>query len=160
MIGRPRNKRTETSIVDKETAQMKAPITHRNLPRFLGALAAAAALILALGAGSAGAAPGIEEFSGEVTAEEPHPSAPATQAGSHPYEAFTEIQFNKGEEVFPGAFLPEGNARDIVVKLPAGLVGNPQAVPECSMADFYASFIGGGCPKNTIIGRTATFHFR
>ena len=29
--------------MDKEKAQMKAPMTHRNLPRFLGALAAAAA---------------------------------------------------------------------------------------------------------------------
>ena len=57
MIGRPGNKRTETSIVDKEKAQMKAPMTHRNLPRFLGALAAAALCILALGAGSAGAQP-------------------------------------------------------------------------------------------------------
>ena len=84
MIGRPRNKRTETSIVDKEKAQMKAPMTHRNLPRFLGALAAAALLILALGAGSAGAAFGIENFDGEVIQEG---GEAATQAGSHPYEA-------------------------------------------------------------------------
>jgi hypothetical protein len=155
MIGRPRNKRTETSIVEKEKAQMKAPsIAHRNLPRFLGALAAVAALILALGAGSAGAAPGIESFAGEVTATAPHPSAPATQAGSHPYEAFTEIEFNKGEEIFPGVFLPDGNAKNIVVKLPTGLTGNPNAVPKCSMADFYSAFVGGGCPRSTIIGTT------
>ena len=56
MIGRPQKKRSETSTVEKEKAQMKAPsIAHRNLPRFLAALAAAAALILALGVGSASA---------------------------------------------------------------------------------------------------------
>ena len=96
MIGRPRNKRSETSTVDKEKAQMKAPITHRNLPRFLGALAAVAALILALGAGSAGAAFGIENFDGEVIQE--GGEEPATQAGSHPYEASTEFDVNQHEE--------------------------------------------------------------
>ena len=103
MIGRPRNKRSETSTVDKEKAQMKAPITHRNLPRFLGALAAAAALILALGAGSAGAVAvgpfGIENFDGEVIEEG---GEAATQAGSHPYEATTEFDiFRHIEEPSP-----------------------------------------------------------
>ena len=46
MIGRPAGKRTETSTVDKERSKMKASMTHRNLPRFLGALAVAGALLL------------------------------------------------------------------------------------------------------------------
>jgi hypothetical protein len=144
MIGRRAKQRSETSTVKKERAEMKAPsIAHRNLPRFLGALAAAAVLILALGAGSAGAAPGIANFDGEVIQES---GEAATQAGSHPYEAFTEIEFNSS------AFLPEGNAKDIEVKLPAGLLGNPNAVPKCPMAAFNSAFGGGGCPRNSIVG--------
>ena len=81
---------------------MKAPITHRNLPRFLGALAAAAALILALGAGSAGAAFGIENFDGEVIEEG---GEAATQAGSHPYEASTEFDVTGISRNFPRGLL-------------------------------------------------------
>ena len=151
MIGRPRNKRTETSTVDKEKAQMKAPITHRNLPRFLGALAAAALLILALGAGSAGAQFGIENFDGEVTANEA--GDPATQAGSHPYEASTEMDFNSHEEGFFS--VPDANFKDIEVKLPAGLVGNPNAVPKCPLSKLLdESPASSKCPKNTAIGMT------
>jgi hypothetical protein len=156
MIGRPRNKRTETSTVDKERSLMKAPITHRNLPRFLGALAAAALCILALGAGSASAAFGIENFDGEVIQEG---GEAATQAGSHPYEAGTEFDVNFHEEpglCFPECQVPDGNFKDVQVDLPAGLVGNPNALPKCSLAVFLTGLTIFGsqsnCPPNTAIG--------
>ena len=155
MIGHPRNKRSETSIVDKEKAQMKAPRTLRNLPRFLGVLVAAAALTLALGVGSASAAFGIESFDGEMTANEAGTVA-ATQSASHPYEAKAEINVNSAEEVcFFGLFtclVPEENFKDVEVKLPPGFVGDPQAVPQCGTAEFLtASF--PTCAKASIVGK-------
>ena len=147
MIGRPQKQRTETSIVDKERAEMKAPRTHRNLPRFLGALAAAAACILALGAGSAGAAFGIESFDGEVIKEG---GAPASQAGEHPYEATTEFDLNSEEE-FP--FLPEGSLKDTEVGLPPGFLGNPRAVPTCTQEQLYGGgLFGTDCPPFSAVG--------
>ncbi len=131
---------------------MKAPRTHRNLPRFLGALAAAAALILALGVGSASAGPlAIESFDGEVIQEG---GAPASQAGEHPYEAITEFELNR-EEAFP--FLPEGSLKDTEVKLPPGFLGNPRAVPFCTQQQFHEgglSFGYGGtdCPPSSAVG--------
>ena len=148
MIGRPRNKRTETSNVDKERSQMKAPRTHRNLPRFLGALAAAALCIMALGAASASASFGIVSFEAPTTANEG--GDPAVQAGSHPFAATTDMDFTVNEEVFPPA--PEGQFRNLVVELPPGLVGNPSAAPKCSMAEFYATGLLAPCPNNTAIG--------
>jgi hypothetical protein len=159
MIGRPQKKRSETSTVDKEKAQMKAPrIAHRNLPRFLGALAAAAALILALGAGSASAAFGITDFDGEVIQAG---GEPATQAGSHPYEAGTEFDVTTFEEpgfCFPICELPEGGGfKDIEVKLPAGFVGNPRAVGACPNADIITPLFVFGVPpacRSAVVGTT------
>ena len=137
---------------------MKAPRTHRNLPRFLGALAAAALCILALGAGSAGAQFGITNFDGEVIQEG---GAPATQAGSHPYEAGTEFDVTTFEEpgfCFPECILPEGGGfKDVVVKLPAGLVGNPTAVGACPNADIITPLFVFAVPpqcRSAVVGTT------
>jgi hypothetical protein len=67
------------------------------------------------------------------------------QASSHPYEyklGFALNQNGKGE--------PEGKLRDLVVDLPPGLVGNPQAVPRCKVADFAG--ITPRCSGNTQVG--------
>ena len=144
---------------------MKAPsIAHRNLPRFLGALAAAAALILALGAGSAGAAAvgpfGIENFDGEVIEEG---GEPATQAGSHPYEATTEFDVLQHEEegfcfepIFFVCEIPNQQFKDVELKLPVGFLGNPNAVPTCPLGDFARGVIFPGgtasCPPDSAIG--------
>jgi hypothetical protein len=155
MIGRPQKKRSETSTADKERAEMKAPsIAHRNLPRFLGALAAAAALILALGVGSASAGPlAIENFDGEVITQG---GEPATQAGSHPYEASTEFDVNTFNE--EGALIPEGGGfKDIEVKLPAGLIGNPRQVGACTDAVLLTPIFVFGVPpscRTAVVGTT------
>ena len=154
---------------------MKAPITHRNLPRFLGALAAAAALILALGAGSAGAVAvgpfGIENFDGEVIEEG---GEAATQAGSHPYEATTEFDiFRHIEEpsppvnfiLCPLSFgeceIPNQNFKDVEVTLPPGFIGNPNVVPTCALGDLTRGITLHGteaeptpaeCPNDSAIG--------
>ncbi len=115
---------------------MRNPRTSAALQCFLSAFAAAALCTLALGAGSAGAQFGITNFDGAVIQEG---GEAATQAGSHPYEASTEFDVATFEEpgfCLPICELPEGGGfKDVVVKLPAGLVGNPRAVGACPNAD-------------------------
>jgi hypothetical protein len=70
-----------------------------------------------------------------------------TQAGSHPFQLTTT--FNINEEF--GA-KPVGLVKDLRFKLPPGLIGNPQAVPQCSMAQFLANLNQVECPTNTVVG--------
>ena len=68
-----------------------------------------------------------------------------SQAGSHPYEYTISFAFEhnaKGEV--------EGEARDVLVDLPAGLTGSPLAVPRCPRADFDGFF--PRCPGDTQVG--------
>ncbi len=68
--------------------------------------------------------------------------APDTQAGSHPYEMVTTLTFNtRAAPRFPYAdspyeLRPVGNAKDIVVTLPPGLVGDPNATgKKCKLTE-------------------------
>jgi hypothetical protein len=118
----------------------------------LGTVAIAALWILALGAASAQAEFGIVNFDGETTANEA--GDPATQAGSHPFATTTEMQFTVNEE--GSTPIPEGNFRTLKVELPAGLTGNPNAVPKCTLAEF-AGGLGLStpqCANSTAIGWT------
>jgi hypothetical protein len=67
------------------------------------------------------------------------------QASSHPYEYKLSFTMNQDSEE-----RPEGTLRDIVIDLPPGMVGNPQAVPRCKAADFQG--ITPHCPGNTQVG--------
>jgi hypothetical protein len=81
-----------------------------------------------------------------------------TQAGSHPYEATFVYSLNS--VVVGNLRRPNGShegqqervsgaeARDVEFRLPAGVIGNPQAVPQCTRA----VFDGEGCPSSTQIG--------
>ncbi|MGA9286641.1 MAG: hypothetical protein WBV85_14490 [Solirubrobacteraceae bacterium] len=69
-----------------------------------------------------------------------------TQAGSHPYSL--TVSFFLNNFLREGSFVPTGETRDVVVNAPPGLVGNPQAAPRCSRAQFNAVL----CPANTQIG--------
>ena len=54
------------------------------------------------------------------------------QAGSHPYAMTTDIEFNR--DIDPRDFTePDGNFKDIVVNLPQGLVGDPDATVKCTL---------------------------
>jgi hypothetical protein len=68
------------------------------------------------------------------------------QAGSHPYAYTVSFEFKQNAEKKE----LEGQARDIEVDLPPGLVGNPDATPRCSREDFENSF--PQCPGDTQIG--------
>jgi uncharacterized repeat protein (TIGR01451 family) len=57
-----------------------------------------------------------------------------TQAGSHPYAMTTTIYFNtvRGPD---GNLAPAAPVKDVLVKLPPGLVGNPSATPKCTQVE-------------------------
>ncbi|MGA9285683.1 MAG: hypothetical protein WBV85_09595 [Solirubrobacteraceae bacterium] len=65
-----------------------------------------------------------------------------TQAGSHPYSLNISFFLNN-EEV-----APIGEARDVTVDLPPGLIGNPQVLPRCTRAQFNVNH----CPPETQVG--------
>ena len=67
------------------------------------------------------------------------------RAGSHPYEYVVRFEVNTDAEGEP-----EGSLRNLIVDPPAGMTGNPLALPRCPAADFE----GGKprCPGNTQIG--------
>jgi hypothetical protein len=102
-------------------------------------LAAVAALAMPVGAQ---AAFGIAGFS--VTALNRN-GTPDLQAGSHPYEFSVKLQLNLDSE---GNL--EGKLRDLIADLPTGMIGNPQAVPPCSGADFEG--VATHCPGDTQVG--------
>ena len=58
--------------------------------------------------------------------------SPATQAGAHPFELTTAIGINQS------TLEPIEQPKDLTFDLPAGLLGDPTAVPQCSMVDFYS----------------------
>ncbi len=79
------------------------------------------------------------------------------QAGSHPY-GFT-VAFSVNGVVHGGEESPVGEVRDLEIKLPPGLVGNPNAVPQCPRAEFDEGELGEGanpvgkaCPPSSRIG--------
>jgi hypothetical protein len=58
-----------------------------------------------------------------------------TQAGSHPFAVVNQLEFDTTVDPFYGE-VPTEQVRDLNVQLPAGLVGDPGAIPRCSSADF------------------------
>jgi hypothetical protein len=81
---------------------------------------------------------GIAGFDGTVTNQD---GTPFTQAGGHPYAASTTIRLNT-TTANDGTTIPDGDGKDMHVDLPAGLIGNPTAVPTCTEDQLAA----GGIP--------------
>ncbi len=100
---------------------------------------------------------GVEQY--EFTPENADGS-PATQAGAHPFQLTTTLFLNSGPEIEvpegfdqPHKVVPPAMVKDLRFKLPPGLIGNPDAIPQCTAAQF--SPTGGGqnrCPTSTQIG--------
>ena len=75
-------------------------------------------------------------------------SSTSSVAGAHP-DLTTDLTFSttsSGSQVFP-----DGNVRNLTVDLPAGLVGDPTAVPQCKQSDFSQN----ACPAASQIGSVA-----
>ena len=74
-----------------------------------------------------------------------------TQAGSHPYTL--TIAFTMNNVPRSGIATAGGEARNITINLPPGVVGDPSAVPQCTRAQFDGEDIyEGTCPADSQIG--------
>ena len=112
---------------------------------------------------------GVEQFSAAAEEEGGEPAvpglgaAPATRAGSHPFQFTTTLQLNSGRVYQTGEVLAEGGRalaveqpalpRNVRFPLPAGLVGNATVMPQCDMRTFlHAEDFINECPDATVVG--------
>jgi hypothetical protein len=108
---------------------------------------------------SGGSVPfGVEKYA--MTAENADGSTDTT-AGSHPFQLTTSLAFNRVvENPTKGILSPRLPAleKDVRVHLPAGLIGNATALPQCSEADFDTFAYGAVnlCPQDTVVGVSET----
>ena len=133
------------------------PVTGVNEARVSGGAIAPATERRALSVSSTPAPFGVELY--ESTLEGPE-GAPDTQAGSHPFQGTTVVQFN--EHVLPGCvqrigipcLAPIPPPKDVRIKLPAGVVGDANAVPQCTEAQFETLIDDSPdlCPESTAVG--------
>ena len=114
--------------------------------KFILALSSVAALAAVLAA-PAGAAFGVRAFDGQSTADAA--GSPFTQAGGHPYELWTQIDYN----LMPdgnGGETPDGNVKTNNVYVPHGLIGNLTGIPTCTETQL-ATF-PNSCPAGSQVG--------
>jgi hypothetical protein len=132
------------------------------------AIGLALAVAAALPVSSRAAVPlEIEQFSIQPTERTIHEAIPAgssveniftdvpyafTQAGGHPWALTTKLKFKTEEYAAKSQHLidPTRDARDVVVDLPPGLLGDPMAVPSCSLTLVLDS--AQQCPADTQVG--------
>jgi hypothetical protein len=72
-----------------------------------------------------------------------------TQAAGHPPKGFTQIITRHEPGLLPGSEVPVGNLKTILVDLPPGLSVNPQATPQCQLAEGASPTT---CPPSSIVG--------
>jgi hypothetical protein len=83
-----------------------------------------------------------------------------TQAGSHPYELTTSLAFNVSAREAPPSEAPLANAapKDLEVGFPPGLIGDPNAVPQCSQQAFL-ELEALNCPLDSQVGTVKPFFY-
>jgi hypothetical protein len=102
----------------------------------------------------------------EIALEE-EGGAPTAQAGAHPFQLTSTIVLNQLADNNPilGFLKPEVTvpslAKDVNVRLPPGLVGNANAIPQCTTAQFYRANFNedqsdNECPADTAVGVAVT----
>jgi hypothetical protein len=83
-----------------------------------------------------------------------------TQAGSHPYSLTTTFALNKRINA-GGSIRPVGQGKDVHFELPPGLVGNVNAVAQCSTEQFTAVLLQvNECQASTAVGVAELFFGR
>jgi hypothetical protein len=94
----------------------------------------------------------------ELTPEE-EGGIPDSQSGSHPFQLTSTLILNQNLELRRGVEVPApvALAKDINVKLPPGLVGNPTPFSRCTLQQFLTLTHGGdelinACPAQTAVG--------
>ena len=80
-----------------------------------------------------------------------------TQAGSHPFQFTTVFDLKTALQFNPGfgknTPTPAQLPKDVIVRLPPGLVGNPTAYPRCSLKLFLTVAAERSlCPSDTVVG--------
>jgi hypothetical protein len=84
----------------------------------------------------------------------------ATQAGSHPFQMTTTLDLNEIPSSEGSPEIAGGPEKDLYFRLPAGLVGDPTAIPQCplSLFDTTTGVVQqiSKCPLNTVIGVAIT----
>jgi uncharacterized repeat protein (TIGR01451 family) len=100
---------------------------------------------------------GIHRFDAPLTDSSANPY---TQAGGHPYQLSTEFNFATRTILRQTAWdqagiAPVRDPKDISAELPPGLIGNPQDLPRCSLADFFEN----ECPISTVVGNVGVRAF-
>jgi hypothetical protein len=135
------------------TAQMSRAIA---VLLALSTIAIAGALALPVGAQAAEPPFEIQGFTASVTEELGNQF---TQAGGHPYQAETSFRFPRHPPtgVYQGTG-PVEQPRQVIVELPPGFIGNPRAVPECTLSNLNGGGFGGfvsGCPAASRVGTLA-----
>jgi hypothetical protein len=95
---------------------------------------------------------GVDDY--ELIAEESG-GGPDTQAGSHPFQLTTALVLDQGAPLSPGESLhgkpevqPAGMTKDLSFKWPPGLIGNPNPLTRCKLAQFFAQT----CPEQSAVG--------
>ncbi len=82
---------------------------------------------------------------------------PDHQAGDHPYEMTTRFDLNSIEREVPEAggvgVTSVEDAKDVIVDLPPGLVGDAQATPKCTLPELSTT---RHCPADTRVGQLRT----
>jgi hypothetical protein len=97
--------------------------------------------------------PEVEQLEQTATNEN---GSPDTQAGAHPFAYTTLLQFSETVETK----LHEGVSplpKDLHFNIPAGLVGNPTVLPQCTFEQFSSRYGAGAdplneCPNDTAVG--------
>ncbi len=99
---------------------------------------------------------GVNDY--EMLPEE-EAGSPATQAGSHPFQLTTTLTLAQSADTHPLAETadvePVALAKNINVRLPPGLVGNPQPLPRCPLGQFLTKVEVGEDSGNECEARTA-----
>ncbi len=102
---------------------------------------------------------GLEAFDAQATSAAGGTSS--IQAGDHPYEYTTSIDFNRHPDPNPllGDAFPVEPARDIFVDLPPGFIGNPIATgsDRCTAAELVEEGAVPVCPPSSQVGTTTIF---
>jgi hypothetical protein len=156
---------TGSAAIEERVAVMKPWFGRR--ARVVPMAACVVLTAIALGAAPARADFGLSVFDGGTFGPPPPGTtdplvsgAAYTQAGGHPYEAWTAFQLNRvtGSD---NIFRPDGGTlRNVQVDLPPGLVGNPTAVPQCpktrripiDFLDFNSRPPQDFCPPESVVG--------
>lgn len=72
-----------------------------------------------------------------------------TQAGGHP-----DFTTNVAVTEKKGTGKPYAKTRDVIVSLPQGMLGNPEAFPKCTTLEFGTNLLNSQCPQDSQLGTT------